>query len=161
MADLGRDDVHNYRPGPQSERSLEEGESVIAVFSADRRRYWMDHAAMAVIGSVAVSALLPFFGNADQIPIAVLAIFLGIAARGAYFASEAFARRWRMTERRLIGPQGQSVTLLGIETVRRLFGDVQIVTKSGAKHLIRHLGEGQAVVDQIEKARTRRAMAAA
>lgn len=160
MAELGRDEVHNYRPGPQSESPLDEGETVIAIFSADRKRYWKDHAAMAVIGSVAISAVLPFLGNADQIPVAILAILLGIGARGAYFASEAFARRWQLTERRLIGPQGQSVLLLEIKTVRRLFGDVQVVTRSGAKHLIKHLGDGQAVADRIETACKRRAMVA-
>jgi len=41
--------------------------------------------------------------------------------------------------------------------VRRLMGDVQIVTKAGDKHLIKHLADGAAVMAAIEAARAKRA----
>ena len=67
------------------------------------------------------------------------------------------ARRWQLTDRRLIGPQGKEVMLLQIALVRSLMGDVQIVSQSGDKHLIRHLAEAAPVVAAIESAKARRA----
>lgn len=160
MSEIRRDDVHDYRPGPAAERPLEDGEPVNAVFLADRRRYWTDHAAMAAIGVAALLAILPWMGKADQIPVAALAVVLGLGLRGLYFRSEAFARRWQLTDRRLIGPQGRQVMLLEIAAVRRLFGDVQIVTNGGAKHLIKHLADAEAVMRQIEAAKAARALVA-
>lgn len=61
-----------------------------------------------------------------------------------------------MTDRRLIDPQGRVVNLLEIKVLRRLWGDVQIVTTDGAKHLMKHLADPQAVIDTIEAARAAR-----
>jgi len=157
MSEIKRDEVLNYRPGPDSELPLDEGEKVTAIFLADNRRYWVDHVLLGVIGIVLVSAILLYMGKADQIAIAAVAIAIGMAARAAWFRSEAFARRWQLTDRRLIGPQGRQVMLLEIKTVRRLMGDVQIVTNAGAKHLIRHLADSEPVLAAIESARTKRA----
>lgn len=157
MPEIERDAVHNYRPGPQSEQPLEPGEVVEAEFRADRRRYWYDHAVLGGIGAVLVAVVLIWMGKTDQIGIAIAAIALGMMARGAYFRSEAFARRWQLTQKRLIGPQGRAVMLLEITAVRRLMGDVQILTKMGDKHLIKHLADAEAVVRTIEAARAKRA----
>ena len=54
MSEMNRDEVLNYRPGPDSERPLDDGETVQVTFTADRARYWKDHAAMAALGSVAI-----------------------------------------------------------------------------------------------------------
>ncbi|OWY01003.1 MULTISPECIES: hypothetical protein [Thioclava] len=160
MSEIKRDEVLNYRPGPESELPLEEGEKVLAVFTADKKRYWTDHAVLAVIGAVLVSAVLFWLGKPDQVVIASFAIVVGMAARGLYFRSEAFARRWQLTDRRLIGPQGKQVMLLQIDAVRSLMGDVQVVTKSGDKHLIRHLADAGPVVREIESARAARKLVA-
>lgn len=157
MSEIKRDEVLNYRPGPDSELPLDEGEKVTAIFLADNRRYWVDHVLLGVIGIVLVSAILLYMGKADQIAIAAVAIAVGMAARAAWFRSEAFARRWQLTDRRLIGPQGRQVMLLEIKAARRLMGDVQIVTNSGAKHLIRHLADSEPVLAAIEAARSKRA----
>jgi hypothetical protein len=160
MSEIGRDEVLNYRPGPDSELPLDEGELVEAVFLPDRDRYWKDHAILGLIGSALVAVALLAMGQPGQIAIATIAIVVGMGLRGLYFRSEVFARRWQLTDRRLIGPQGKQAMLLEITTVRRLMGDVQIVTKSGAKHLIRHLADSPAVVAQIEAARRARARSA-
>ena len=157
MSEIKRDEVLNYRPGPESELPLDAGEKVTAIFLADNRRYWVDHVLLGVIGIVLVSAILLYMGKADQIAIAAVAIVIGMAARAAWFRSEAFARRWQLTDRRLIGPQGRQVMLLEIKTVRRLMGDVQMVTNSGAKHLIRHLADSEPVLAAIDAARAKRA----
>ncbi|MCB1400147.1 MAG: hypothetical protein KDJ82_09895, partial [Rhodobacteraceae bacterium] len=101
MSEIKPDDVLRYRPGPQSELPLDDGETVEAVFTADRRRYWADHAAMAAVGVAAVVAILPWTGKADQIPVAAAAVVIGLGLRGLYFRSEVFARRWQLTDRRL------------------------------------------------------------
>jgi len=157
MSEIKRDPVLNYRPGKDSELPLEPGEKVTAVFLPDARRYWYDHLVLGGLGAVAVSAVLIWMGKLDQIAVAVIAILIGMVLRGLYFRSEAFARRWQLTDRRLIGPQGKQAMLLEIETVRSLMGDVQILTKSGDKHLIRHLAESAPVVVAIESAKARRA----
>ncbi|WBL33417.1 hypothetical protein O5O51_01515 [Sinirhodobacter sp. HNIBRBA609] len=157
MPEIKRDEVLNYRPGPDSELPLDEGEKITAIFLADNRRYWVDHILLGIFGIVLVSAILLYMGKTDQIAIAAAAIAVGMAARAAWFRSEAFARRWQLTDRRLIGPQGRQVMLLEIQTVRRLMGDVQIVTNSGAKHLIRHLADSEPVLEAIETARAKRA----
>lgn len=157
MSEIKRDPVLNYRPGPESEAPLDPGEVVQAVFLADPRRYWYDHAVLGGIGAVLVSVVLVWMGKTDQIGIAIAAISLGMLARAAWFRSEAFARRWQLTQKRLIGPQGRAVMLLELQTVRRLMGDVQLVTKTGDKHLIKHLADAEAVVGAIEAARVRRA----
>lgn len=160
MSKIERDSVHNYRPGPQSELPLDPGETVAQVFEADPKRYWYDTAVLAGIGIVLVSAVLLYMGKPEQIAVAAVAIGVGLALRALYFRSEAFARRWQLTDRRLVGPQGRQVMLLEIATVRRLFGDVQLVTKSGDKHLIKHLADGAAVQAAIETARAKRAKVA-
>ena len=159
MSKITRDPVQDYRPGPASELPLEPGERLLAVFAVDRRRYWLDHAAMAALGAMGVAVILPLFDRSGQIPIALPAVVAAVAARGAYLASEAFARRWQLTDRRLIGPQGRQVMLLEIATLRRLMGDVQIVTKGGAKHLIKHLADSAATIATIGAARDARARA--
>ncbi|KEP71285.1 hypothetical protein DL1_06740 [Thioclava dalianensis] len=156
MSEIRRDPVHDYRPGPLSEAPLEPGERVLARFEPDARRYWSDHAILAVLGAVLVSTALFWLGKPGQVTLAACAVVLGMMARGAYFRSEAFARRWQLTDRRLIGPQGRQVMLLEIAAVRALMGDVQIVTKSGGKHLIRHLKEAAPAITLIERARTAR-----
>lgn len=157
MSEIKRDEVMNYRPGPDSELPLDKGEHVLATFLPDPKRYWSDHAILAVLGVVLVSAVQIWLGRPGQIAIAALAIAVGMALRGLYFKSEAFARRWQLTEKRLIGPQGRQVMLLEIATVRRLMGDVQLVTNSGGKHLIRHLADAGTVVAEIERAKNHRA----
>lgn len=156
MSKIERDSVHNYRPGLASELPLEAGEAVSAVFEADRKRYWYDTAVLAGLAIVLVSVVLAYLGKTDQIGFAALAIALGMALRALYFRSEAFARRWQLTDRRLIGPQGKQVMLLELAAVRRLFGDVQLVSKMGDKHLIKHLANGAAVVAEIEAAKAKR-----
>ncbi len=160
MSEIKRDAVLNYRPGAESELPLEPGEVVAQVFLADHRRYWYDHAVLGGIGAVLAAAVLLWMGKPAQIAVAVVAIVVGMGLRGLYFRSEAFARRWQLTDRRLIGPQGKQVMLLQVAQVRRLMGDVQIVATSGDKHLIRHLADAAPVVAAIEAAKAKRAKVA-
>ena len=152
-----RDTVLNYRTGPESEIDLEEGERLVATFTPDPARYWRDHVTLAAFfGAVAMAVLLAL-GKADQIVVGVAAAFLAIAFRAVFFRSESLARRWRLTDRRLLGPQARAMFLLEIAEARRLMGDVQIVTKGGGKHLLRHMADPQEVIDTIMAAKAERA----
>ena len=152
-----RDAVLNYKPGEASELPLDPGEPLLAVFSSDRRIYRRDHALVAGLGIVAVAAVLAWLGKAPQIPVAALGVVAAVALRGAILQSEQMARRWRLTDRRLLSPQGRQIMLPEIATVRRLFGDVQIVHTSGEKHLIKYLADGPAAIETILAAKAKRA----
>ncbi len=156
MSEIKRDAVHDYVPSRASELPLEEGESVAQVFLADRRRYWSDHFAFMGIGCAGVILLLPIFGKASQIPAGMLGVVLALLFRALFLKSEVFARRWQLTDRRLIGPQGRQVWLGEIKDARRLMGDLQIISTTGAKHLIKHLADGQGAIDAILAAKAKR-----
>lgn len=149
----GRDGVHAYRPGPESEVPKAEGEVLQAVFLPDLRRYWSDQAALAAMGAAAVLLVMPMLGKGSQIWAGLLGVFLAVGLRALLVKSEVFARRWQLTDRRLIGPQGRQLALGDLVTVRRLFGDVQLVSRTGQKHLIKHLADTQGVMDTILAAR--------
>ena len=69
-------------------------------------------------------------------------------------SSEALSDRWRLTKTRLIGPGGRILPLSSIQTVRPILGAVQVITRSGDKHLIKYLADPDAVADRIARARS-------
>lgn len=140
---------------PRPVPPLEDDETLLAELRPDRARYWRDHVVLAMLGAVAVSLVLWIMGSA-HVAIGALGAILALAVRGLYMASEQLRYVWRLTDRRLILPDGRGVMLLDIETVRRLLGDVQLITRAGDKHLIRHMADGQTMVTLIERARDRR-----
>ncbi len=135
---------------------LVEGEKVQARFRADRGTYWRDNAMMGAVGIAGAFVILALLGRIDQAGIAAIGVVLGIGLRAAYLASETLGNEWVLTDRRLLGPQGRIVLLLELETVRSLMSDVQIITKAGDKHLIKHQSDKAATIAAIEKARDRR-----
>lgn len=135
---------------------LEPGEKVVAELRSDRGRYWRDHALLALVGMAGAGAFLWLIGS-DHALIGALGAVLALAVRGAYLAREQLAMRWLVTDRRLILPSGGAVMLLEIETLRRLMGDLQIVTRGGDKHLIKHLADPEAARATLAEARDRRA----
>jgi hypothetical protein len=134
---------------------LDKGEKVLHEIAGDRGRYWRDHAAMALVGMVAVAAVLWLIGN-EFVAVGALGALLAIGARGLYLASEQLKARWWLTSQRLVLPDNRSVMLLEIETVRPLMGDVQIVTRAGDKHLIKHVADAAGLVAAIRGARDKR-----
>ena len=101
---------------------------------------------------------LALFGlEHSDVALRSLGAILAVAVRAAYLASETLGLVWALTDRRVILPDGQrSVMLLELDTARPLLGDVQLITKSGDKHLLKHLAQPRAVVAQILEARERR-----
>lgn len=139
-----------------SDATLDPGEKLLAVWRPDRRRYWRDHAVMALVLTLGAGAVL--WGL--QVPhpaIGALGAVLAVGVRGLYLQSEVLGMAWRLTDRRVILPQGGAVGLLDIETQRRLLGDVQLVTRAGDKHLLKHMADPDAVLGALSQASARRA----
>ena len=138
------------------EAALQDGETVVQDFRADRLVYWKSHLIMAVVLGAAAGVFLMWQGNPS--PVAgPLGAVLAIGARAAYLASEALSDRWRLTDRRLLGPAARAIPLAQIRTARPFMGAVQIVTLSGDKHLLKYLGDPAATAARILSATGRRA----
>lgn len=134
---------------------LAQGEKMLREIAPDRARYWRDTAILALVGMAAVGVVLLLIGS-PHAAIGALGAPLAVGARAAYLASETLGTRWWLTSQRLLLPGGRAVGLREVETVRRLLGDVQIVTRAGDKHLMKHIANPEALVADITAARARR-----
>ena len=130
---------------------LDPGERVLATFTADARRFYGDTAALAGVAALGVGVVLALIGN-PHVLIGGLGAAAAVVVRAVFLASESLAARWTLTPRRLIGPGGRVVPLGAVATVRRLMGDVQVITRGGDKHLIRHQRDAAATVAAILRA---------
>lgn len=127
---------------------LQDGETVVAEFRADRIAYWRGHLILAVILGLVGGIVLLWQGNPYPVAGPVGAA-IAIAARAAFLASEALTESWRLTERRLLGPGGRVIPLSQLQTARPFLGAVQLVTLSGDKHLIKYQADAAALSGQI------------
>jgi hypothetical protein len=127
---------------------LQEGETLIAEFRADRMAYWRSHLIMAVVLGTAAGLFLLWQGNPWPVAGPFGAV-LAIGARAAYLASEALTETWRLTDRRLLGPGGRSIPLAQLRAARPFFGAVQITTTTGDRHLIRYQADPIATTSRI------------
>ena len=109
---------------------LEPGEKLLREIRSDKGRYWRDHGVLGVLGMVGAGVVLWAIGS-PYAAIGALGAVLALAVRGAWLYTEQMKFRWRLTNMRLIGPGGRSVYLLELDKVRRLMGDIQVITKGG------------------------------
>ena len=133
----------------------EPGEKRLREIRTDRATYIRDHAVMAVLGMGIVGMVLALIGS-DHWLIGSLGAVLALIVRGLWLYSEQMKFHWVLSNMRLVGPGGRQAYLLELETVRRLFGDIQLVTKGGDKYLIKHVADAEAIVAEIEAAREKR-----
>ncbi|MDP4031862.1 MAG: hypothetical protein Q8P60_03225 [Pseudorhodobacter sp.] len=148
MPEIIRDPIH----GPATPTPLHEGETLRCEWQADKATYWRSHAIMAAVGGAAAGILLLALGNPAPW-VGPLAAIAALGIRGAYLASESLALSWRLTDRRLLGPGGRAIGLAEISRARPFFGDVQIVTLNGDKHLMKYMADAKAVIAAIDAAR--------
>jgi len=135
---------------------LEAGEKVLLEIRSDRATYWRDHGVMAVLGMVGAGVVLMLI-DSPHVAIGSLGAVLALIVRGVWLYSEQMKFLWVLTNIRLVGPGGRSIYLLELDKIRRLFGDIQIITKTGDKFLVKHVAGSEAVVTQINAARDKRA----
>jgi hypothetical protein len=137
-------------PDPLMNRvvALEPGEVVLAEWRADPAIYWKNHLILAVVLGTLAGLALMAVGNPFPWTGPVAAV-LAVGARALYLRSEALGESWRLTGRRLLGPGGRAMPRAAIREARPFLGDVQIVTLSGDKHLMKYLSDPKAVIAAI------------
>jgi len=128
------------------------GETPLRDIRPDRAIYWRYHAVMAVAAALAGLVVL-LLVRPEHWWVGPVAAVLAIGVRGTYLASDTLRQVWVLTPTRLIGTGARVVPLSQVASVRRLLGDVQVITANGDKHLMKHIADGPAVVAAILAAR--------
>ena len=123
-----------------------------AIFITDRSTYVQSHIRLAAICMAGAMAVLWLMGD-PNIWTGAIAGLGAIALRGFYLASEEMAAKWVIEDGQLTGPQGRQVQLDQIEKVRSMGSFVQIITRSGDKHLIKYQANPADTIAAIERAR--------
>jgi len=122
-------------------------------FNADRAAYLRNHAWLAALGMGGAMAVLWLMGN-PYVWTGAIAGLGAVALRGWYLASEELNVVWQIDGDKLTGPAGRKIPLSQIETVRALGSFVQVITKSGDKHLIKYQADPAATVAAIKRVLT-------
>ena len=117
-------------------------------FRPDPAAYLRAHAKMVIAGSIAAGLLLILLGNPHPW-VGPVGALLAIGLRAAYVRSEAMAEVWTLTDTHLTGPAGRSIPRAQIVQARAFLGAVQIVTRTGDKHLLRYLPDPAAAARAI------------
>lgn len=119
-------------------------------FPPDREIYLRDHAVMAAIGMGAAMLFLWIMDN-PHVWTGAVAGLAAITLRGWYMASEELARIWVLEDGQLrLGDT--SLPLGQIETARPILSAVQVITRSGDKHLIKYQSDPAATARMIREA---------
>jgi len=139
--------VHSLTPTTP----LAEGERVVASFHPDRATYLRDHAWLAAAAMALGMVILWAIGN-PHVWTGAVGGLAAVAVRAGYVASDELAVRWDLTDRRLLGPLTRAVPLAEIGTVRGLGSAVQVVTRSGDKHLIKYQADRAGVEARLRAA---------
>lgn len=125
-------------------------------FKPDMSTYIRAHLIMTAFAMVAGMLILWALDN-PHVWTGAVGGFAAVALRGWYMADEVMDEVWTMTSASLTGPYERKARLDEITKVRTIAGSVQIITRSGDKHLIKYQPDPQAVIDQINAARQNQA----
>lgn len=118
----------------------------------DRDAYVRAHATMAAIGMCGAMAVL-WFLDSPHIWTGAVGGLAAIALRGWYLASEELAVVWTLSDAALSGPAERHIPLAQIKTLRTMGTYVQVITKTGDKHLIKYQADPAATRNAIERAK--------
>ena len=121
------------------------------VFRADRATYIRTQAWLAALAMAGAMAVLWLLGN-PYVWTGAVAGLAAIGLRGWYLASEELTNEWVLAGRELRLPNGSTVPLSEIETLNTMMSYVQVVTKGGDKHLIKHQSNPAATCAALETA---------
>lgn len=124
----------------------------IATFPPSRQTYVKEHVMLAALGAVLLTGLLLALGNPDPW-VGVVGSVLAIALRGSYAMKEQLGMVWSLTETALVAPDGRKVPLADIETARHIFSALQVITRTGEKHLIKYQRDPASRAALIEQTR--------
>ncbi|WP_171171235.1 hypothetical protein [Ruegeria sp. HKCCA0370] len=121
------------------------------IFAPDKGAYIRTNAWLAAVAMAGAMAVLWLIGN-PYVWTGAPAGLAAIGIRAWYLASEELVANWEMSETTLTGPGPRKVALNQIEAVKTMGSFVQIVTKSGDKHLIKYQADPAATKAAIERA---------
>ncbi|PCJ06883.1 MAG: hypothetical protein COB16_12490 [Rhodobacteraceae bacterium] len=121
-------------------------------FTPDRTAYIRSHSWMAALAMAVGMAILWAMGN-PHVWTGAIGGLAAIILRGWYLASEDLTVVWTLTDTHLTGPAERNIPLNQIARVRTMGSYVQVVTKSGDKHLIKYQADPAATLATIERAR--------
>jgi len=121
-------------------------------FRPDKSTYIRTHAVMTAVAMAAGMFVLWLLGN-PHIWTGAVGGFAAVAVRGWYMASELLEEVWTLEGSQLKGPYQRQTSLHNIEKLRTIAGAVQVVTKTGDKHLIKYQEDPQAVIATLNAAR--------
>lgn len=121
-------------------------------FTPDRRTYFQSHLTLAAIAMAVGMAILWIAGN-PHVWTGAIGGLAAVAVRGWYLVDEALAETWDLRDGTLTGPGDRTVPLHDIAKLRRIGSAVQMITRTGDKHLIKFQADPQATIARIEAAR--------
>ena len=124
-------------------------------FSADRTAYIRSHTWLAALGMGGAMSVLWAIGNPDVWTGAVAGLG-AVTLRGWYLASEELAVTWEIDGDTLTGPAERNIPLAQIEKLRAMGSFVQVITRSGDKHLIKYQADPGDTIARIDAARKRK-----
>jgi hypothetical protein len=134
--------------------TLAPDERLQAEIRPDTMAFFKSHLIMAVLGGTLAGLVLVMIGN-PHLWVGPVAAGLAMTVRALYLRNEAMAEVWKLTDRRLIGPGGRQIGLAEMAHIRPLLGNVQIISRSGDKYLIKYLADPASAVAAIDGARGR------
>ncbi len=117
-------------------------------FRPDPQAYLRAHSWMAAFGMGAAMLLLWLMGN-PHVWTGAIGGLAAVAVRGLYMRSEEMAVVWTLTDTHLTGPAERNIALDDISKVNRMGTYVQVITKTGGKHLIKYQADPKAVAAAI------------
>ncbi|MEM7320183.1 MAG: hypothetical protein AAF408_14325 [Pseudomonadota bacterium] len=120
-------------------------------FAPDRMTYIKSHTWLAVAAMAGGMLVLWLLGN-PHVWTGAPAGLAAITVRGWYLASQEMSAEWQLKPKSLAGPSGRSISLKDVTAINILGSFVQIVTRSGDKHLIKYQVDPAATKAAIEKA---------
>jgi hypothetical protein len=121
-------------------------------FLPDRKAWLRAQIRLALMAMIAAMLVLKLMDN-PNVWVGAVAGMAGIALRSWYLASEEMAAEWVIDGDTIHGPLERQVKLDQIEKIRILGSFVQIITKSGDKHLIKYQANPVATRIAIQQAR--------
>lgn len=120
-------------------------------FLPDRKAWLRAQIRLALLAMIGAMLVLKLMDN-PNVWVGAVAGMAGIALRSWYLASEEMAAVWILKGDTISGPLERQIKLDQIEKIRILGSFVQIITKTGDKHLIKYQANPMATRAAIQHA---------